>query len=110
MTHKDNPADIRIWSDLEEVNIPPIDHSIGLLIGINALRALEPWRIIKSVGSGPYAVKTLLGWVINGPLGSDENLSETCANNRVKSIASLKNLWIKLIKLIEYNQVPEDSV
>ena len=101
VTHKDipKPADIRKWSYLKEVNITPIDASIGLLIGINTPKALEHWRVIKSVGGGPYAVKTLLGWVINGPLGSDENVSETCVQVNRVSIASLENLLIK-----QYNQ------
>lgn len=29
---------------------------------------MEPWKVINSQGKGPYAVKTLLGWVVNGPL------------------------------------------
>ena len=31
-------------------------------------KALEPWTIINSQGNGPYAVKTSLGWTVNGPL------------------------------------------
>ena len=31
---------------------------------------MEPWRVINSQGDGPYAVKTLFGWAISGPLGS----------------------------------------
>lgn len=76
-THKSIPVtkenipkeeDIRKWPYLEEVDLTPIDASTGLLIGVNAPKAMEPWRVINSKGSGPYAVKTLLGWVINGPL------------------------------------------
>ncbi|KAI7790112.1 hypothetical protein IRJ41_020083, partial [Triplophysa rosa] len=34
----------------------------------------EPWEVINSNGEGPYAVRTLLGWVVNGPLqGSKDN-------------------------------------
>lgn len=29
---------------------------------------MEPWEVINSQGDGPYAIRTLLGWVINGPL------------------------------------------
>lgn len=29
--------------------------------------ALEPWEVINSQGNGPYAIKTILSWTINGP-------------------------------------------
>lgn len=61
--------DIKKWPYLQEVDLTPINASIGLLIGGNAPKAMEPLRVINSEGSGPYAVKTLLGWVISGPLG-----------------------------------------
>lgn len=28
---------------------------------------MEPWKLIKSRNNGPYAVKTVLGWIVNGP-------------------------------------------
>ncbi|KAL6109936.1 uncharacterized protein ACO6RY_14946 [Pungitius sinensis] len=35
---------------------------------------MEPWEVKNSDGEGPYAVRTLLGWVVNGPLqGSKDN-------------------------------------
>ena len=40
---------------------------MGLLIGVNTPKAMEPWKVINTQGNGPYAVKTLLGWVVNGP-------------------------------------------
>lgn len=47
-----------------------IDAKIGLLIGINAPKAMEPWKVINSKNNGPYAVKTRLGWVVNGLLNN----------------------------------------
>ena len=41
---------------------------MDLLIGVNVPKAMEPWRIINSQRNGPYAVRTRLGWVVNGPL------------------------------------------
>lgn len=60
--------ELKRWSYLKDVDLNPIDAGIGLLIGVNAPKALGPWRVINSEGGGPYTVKTLLGWVINGPL------------------------------------------
>lgn len=36
------------------------------MIGTNASKLLEPWEIVNSQGDGPFAIKTLLGWVVNG--------------------------------------------
>lgn len=101
VTHNNIPklADIKQWPYLEEVNITPIDVGIGLLIGANVPRALEPWKVINSVGNGPYAAKTLLGWVINGPLGCREDVDNSCVYVNRISVANLENLLIK-----QYNQ------
>lgn len=48
-----------------------IDAGIDLLIGTNASKVLEPWEVVDSQGDGPYAVRTLLGWVIYSPLRGD---------------------------------------
>ncbi len=48
-----------------------------MLIGSYVPKLLEPWEIVNSCGEGPYATKTMLGWVINGPVqGSDTNNPE----------------------------------
>jgi hypothetical protein len=54
--------------------IPDRDETIpvGLLIGVNCPKALEPRGFIKSVDNGPFAVKTFLGWCVSGPLRSDD--------------------------------------
>ena len=44
------------------------DAGVGLLIGVNMPKAMEPRQIINRQDDGPYAVQTLLGWVVNGPL------------------------------------------
>lgn len=56
--------DVKQWLYLHEVKIPKITAEIGLLIGNNVPKALEPWKAINSQKDGPYAVKTILGWTI----------------------------------------------
>lgn len=58
---------------LEHLEITEIDSGVDLLIGTNVPRALEPWEVVHGVNSGPYAVKTMLGWTVNGPLRRDRN-------------------------------------
>lgn len=61
--------DLQRWSYLRDIPLQRInDEHIGLLIGVNVPRAMEPWKVVPSVENGPFAVKTLQGWVINGPL------------------------------------------
>ena len=54
-----------------------IDADVGLLIGSEESRALEP-REIKSGNHGePYSTRTDLGWVVNGPLRKRGNSRRT---------------------------------
>ncbi|KAK0133432.1 hypothetical protein N1851_031063 [Merluccius polli] len=72
------------WPYLRNVNISTINAGIDLLIGTNAPKAIEPWQIINSEGDGPYAIKTLLGWVVNGPLGAGtSNVMPSHTVNRI---------------------------
>ena len=45
---------------------------MGPLIGLNCPRALRPREIVYGEESDPYAVRSLLGWYINGPLFSSQ--------------------------------------
>ena len=60
--------DLAKWPFLSEVKIPSLMANVDLLIGSNAPRMLEPWEVVNSQGEGPYAIRTALGWVINGPV------------------------------------------
>ncbi|KAK0139108.1 hypothetical protein N1851_024335 [Merluccius polli] len=94
---KDNiptEEDLKEWPYLKDVELEPIEASIGLLIGANAPKVLEPWRVINSKGNGPFAVKTLLGWVINGPLGHKD-----CMSDILIDISSLEDILTQ-----QYNQ------
>ena len=64
---------IKKWPYLKEVHIPHIDADIGLLIRMNAPKLLEPRQVINSQGDVPYAVRTVLGWVVNGLLDNPSN-------------------------------------
>ena len=60
--------DVSHWPYLSDIVIPVLDADIDILIGGNVWNTMEPWRIVNSIGYGPYAVYTLLGWVVNGPV------------------------------------------
>lgn len=92
---KDNiprQEDIDSWSHLKEVKIPTIQAEVGLLIG-TLPKAMEPLQVVQR---GPYAVRTILGWIVNGPLrgGRDTVEANTLTGitaNRI-SVAKLKTL------------------
>ncbi|GAA6082876.1 uncharacterized protein LOC113029446 [Tachysurus ichikawai] len=56
------------WPYLAKVKVTCIMDNVDLLIGNNAHKILDPWEVINSHVDGPYAIRTALGWVINGSL------------------------------------------
>ena len=104
-THKTIPVgkenipqqkDLERWPHLKEIHLPHIEADIGLLIGANVPKAMEPWEVVSSVGNGPYAVRTKLGWTVNGPLRescswTDKRKPTKALANRI-SVASLESL------------------
>ena len=60
--------DINRWTYLSHIAVPALDAKVGILIGNNVPKVTEPWELVNSLGDGPYAVRSLLGWSINGPL------------------------------------------
>ena len=67
------------------------DLQVGLLIGSNCPNAIKPKQVIPGRSSDPYAIRTLLGWGIIGPvIGSTnkENLDVSCHRVAVKEIGN----------------------
>lgn len=89
--------DLRKWKYLDVVNIAKLDAEVELLIGTNAPKLLEPWEIINSEGQGPYAIKTLLGWVINGLVKEADDgrktVFQSVTANRI-SVAKIEELLV----------------
>ncbi len=88
--------DLQGWPYLKHVNLPDIDSDIELLIGINAPRVMEAIQVIHSVDNGPYAIKTRLGWTVNGPLrgdwGNQSSKYPDVTINRI-CVSNLGELW-----------------
>ncbi len=90
--------DIEKWPYLHEVCLPHIEVAVGLLIGVNAHKAMEPWKVINSISNGPYAVKTVLGWIVNGP--KEESIKtrksgiQSYTVNRI-SVEKIEDLLVK---------------
>ena len=91
--------DINQWPHLKNIHLPELDSEVELLIGSDVPKALEPIDVIRSVGDGPYAVKTMLGWTVNGPLDvkTDALEQSEISANRI-SVVKLDQLWEQQFK------------
>ena len=65
--------DVKRWPHLDGIYIPKVEAQVGLLIENDNPKALEPRDIKQSRRKGPFAVITVFGWTINGPLGRESN-------------------------------------
>ncbi len=102
--HKSNITtqnDLACWPHLNHICLPSIDAGVELLIGANVPEALEPWQIIRSQNNGPYAIKTMFGWAVNGPIKrSEEYVVENHPHMTVNRITVMKlnELWEQQFK------------
>ena len=91
-------ADLERRSSLSGIQLKEIDADIELLIGTDVPRAMEPWQVINSQDNGPYAVQTLLGWVVTGPISAHSATEHAgpiaVSSNRI-SVVELKDLLIR---------------
>ncbi len=90
------------WPYLKDVGLPSIEAEIGLLIGANVPEIMEPWQVISSKDNGPFAVRTKLGWTVNGALRNinDVTRKRRCVPVSVNhiSVARLEDLWQQQFK------------
>ena len=57
--------------------------SIDVLIGASCTKALEPIDFIASKNGGPYALETVLGWCVVGPIGRSCKRDDIVSCNRI---------------------------
>ena len=94
-----------------DANIP-----VGLLIGANCPKALQPQQIVSAEGTVPFAVKTVLGWCVSGPMFPTEShsygvlchriLARECQSKVVDT--GLKDMMISMYEH-DFNEVKSES-
>ena len=89
--------DVSKYPHLSGIELPRIDACIGLLIGNDVPKALEPKEIRECNGQGPYAVRTMFGWTINGPLERKGNSPRTA--NFIRTDNELSQQFAKFCNL-----------
>ena len=72
-------SDVKQWNHLRDLDIPA-DADVQLLIGQDHPQALKPLEVRCGGDQEPYAVRTILGWTVNGPVGNTVNSSSTMTN------------------------------
>ena len=79
---------IKQWKYLHPLlkKLPEFDASLplGLIIGANCPKALEPQEVICSDSDGPYASRSPLGWRIIGPIGCKEKCDTAMSCHRIR--------------------------
>ncbi|GAA6072450.1 kelch-like protein 10 isoform X1 [Tachysurus ichikawai] len=91
-------AKMKVYNDLRSKSI---DTGVELLIGANVPEALEPWQIIHSQNNSPYAIKTMFGWTVNGPMNLlEKHAVEEYPHTTVNKITVMKldELWERQFK------------
>ena len=90
-------SDMDRWTYLEGIQIPHIDAEIDLLIGNDVPEVLKPKEVKESRDGGPYAVRTLFEWTMNGPLGRMSTSTRTA--NRIQSSSELNVQFEKFCEM-----------
>ena len=73
------PSQLKQWRYLDHItNQVHLEDNllVGLLIGANCEKALEPLKILQSRNEGPYAFKARLIWCMVGPVNQNNNNNE----------------------------------
>ncbi|XP_066913533.1 uncharacterized protein [Clytia hemisphaerica] len=68
---------------------------IGILVGGNCPKAIEPVKTIASQDDGPFAYKTKLGWCVVGPICSPRSKSVACCRISVNSNGRSNHLLVE---------------
>ena len=62
------------------------DIEVGLLIGLNCPKALRPREVIHGQDTEPYAVRSVLGWYVNGPVSGNSDITLHCNRVHVRGV------------------------
>ena len=69
------------WQHLRNFQLPKsiINEQVTLLIGVEVPKALVPYEVRRSqAGGGPFGIKTVFRWTLNGSLGRPSIDGKSC--------------------------------
>ncbi len=84
-------SDVDRWPHLRGIPMLEVDAEVGLLMGNDVPKALQPLEIRGCEHESPYTVRTALGWSVNGPLGRIDEQESTA--NLIQANEGLENIF-----------------
>ncbi|XP_042887248.1 uncharacterized protein LOC122263026 [Penaeus japonicus] len=79
-------VDVKKWRHLESLELPNVNAEVvSIVIGQDYPHLLKPQEVRSGKDNEPYAIRTVLGWAINGPVGDDPHSKEVF-NNLIHTI------------------------
>ena len=94
-------VEVNKYSHLSNIPVFVAGDNVDVLIGQDHSEALIPLETRVGEKSEPFAVRTLLGWSINGPIGSDRVAKHVVSNFVALSDSSLEQSVERLWRLEE---------
>ncbi|XP_030836004.1 uncharacterized protein LOC115921870 [Strongylocentrotus purpuratus] len=101
--------DIARWPYLQEINLPEINADVGILIGNNVPKAMEPLQVINSQNDGPFACKSIIGWMVFGSCKQERSGSKI-ASHRVHVMEDIQQQLNNLYNTEFSERLMEDKV
>ena len=100
---KSYTIDVKAYSHLRDIDfVSTFDHEVDLLIGQDYASCFVPLEIRKGLKNEPYAVRTPLGYVVNGGNGGYHN----SAISHLISTTTIERDISKLWELDQYDTSP----
>ena len=85
------------YPHLKSIQLPKSDACIGLLLWNDVSKAIQLKEVKECKDQGPYAVRAMFGWTINGPLERKGNSSRianfTRADNELSQPLGSSATW-----------------
>ena len=112
VSHKHIPlqSDLNKWDHLKDVEIPEIDASIGLLIGINVPDAYSPLEIRTGPTGSPHATRTRIGWIPWNIMRDQDSATYGVTANYAKVVANQIGSLEKLVRDAIDMDFPERAI
>ncbi|XP_013419027.1 uncharacterized protein LOC106179805 [Lingula anatina] len=108
--HMATPTDIRQWSHLKDLQIPPVDvKDVTMLIGQDNPTVLLPHEVRHGCLNEPYAVKTILGWAISGPMPMDNCQARTKEPKVTSNFLTLEDQVAKFWKIEDIDDLTDEK-
>ncbi|XP_046561900.1 uncharacterized protein LOC124270882 [Haliotis rubra] len=92
--NKVSQTDVDNWPHMQDIHLPQVNESkISILIGQDNPGAIAPLDIRRGKINEPYAVLTVFGWTLNGPL--EYGKQGTIVSNYIQAdlTTCLERLW-----------------